>query len=355
MGRFTRKMLAVMLSAAMMVGLAACGGGGDAASDKQESTQPAAAETKTEETAQETAGETAGEDAQKETADSGKTYRIGYVCKQLDEFMQTLRSGAEEYAKEIGVDLTFMSSEKHSDVEKQVQLMDDMITQKFDAIILVATDPAALLPSIKKANAADIPVILVNDTIDEEAAKAQGAEYVTYIGTDNYQGGVVGGEFINEKYPDGAKICILSGTVGNPAGDARIDGFVEAISANPKLEVVSNQPTDWSRDQGYSVMQNVLTANPAIDVVYCAADLIALGAAEAVTQAGKAADIKVLGFDGSSEIVAMAEEEGSCVIGSVAQFPADMSKEAIDACITVLEGGTVEHEINTDVKVLPEQ
>ena len=67
-----------------------------------------------------------------------------------------------------------MSSEKHSDVEKQVQLMDDMITQKFDAIILVATDPAALLPSIKKANAADIPVILVNDTIDEEAAKAQG-------------------------------------------------------------------------------------------------------------------------------------------------------------------------------------
>lgn len=78
---------------------------------------------------------------------------------------------------------------------------------------------------------------------------------MTYIGTDNYQGGVVGGEFINEKYPDGAKICILSGTVGNPAGDARIDGFVEAI----------------------------------------------------------------------------------------------------DACITVLEGGTVEHEINTDVKVLPEQ
>ncbi|MCH1982077.1 sugar ABC transporter substrate-binding protein [Ruminococcus sp. OA3] len=150
---------------------------------------------------------------------------------------------------------------------------------------------------------------------------------MTYIGTDNYQGGVVGGEFINEKYPDGAKICILSGTVGNPAGDARIDGFVEAISANPKLEVVSNQPTDWSRDQGYSVMQNVLTANPDIDAVYCAADLIALGAAE----------------------------EGSCVIGSVAQFPADMSKEAIDACITVLEGGTVEHEINTDVKVLPEQ
>ena len=67
----------------------------------------------------------------KETADSGKTYRIGYVCKhQLDEFMQTLRPGAGGvHAKEIGVDLTFMSSEKHSDVEKQVQLMDDMITQ----------------------------------------------------------------------------------------------------------------------------------------------------------------------------------------------------------------------------------
>ena len=82
--------------------------------------------------------------------------------------------------------------------------------------------------------------------------------------------------------------------------------------------------------------------------------MIALGAAEAVTQAQKAGDIKILGFDGSSEILEMAESEGSCVIGSVAQFPAEMSKEAIDACITVLEGGTVDHEINTDVKVLPE-
>lgn len=351
MGRFARKMLAVMLSGAMMAGLVGCGGS-DSAAGKTEDTKVAVTEESTGDAAEKTEDTKNSE----EPVDSGKTYRIGYVCKhQLDEFMQTLRSGAEEYAKEIGVDLTFMSSEKHSDVEKQVQLMDDMITQKFDAIILVATDPAALIPSIKKANAADIPVILVNDTIDDEAAEAQGAEYVTYIGTDNYQGGVVGGTFISEKYPDGAKICILSGTVGNPAGDARIDGFVEAISANSKLEVVSNQPTDWSRDQGYSVMQNVLTANPDIDVVYCAADLIALGAAEAITQAGKAADIKVLGFDGSSEILAMAEEDGSCVIGSVAQFPADMSKEAIDACITVLEGGTVEHEINTDVKVLPEQ
>lgn len=343
MRKITRKTLAAVLGLAVTAALAGCGK--DGGSGSSETGEPAVEAT-----------QEAQKEPTEEAADAGgKTYKIGYVCKhQLDEFMQTLRSGAEEYAAEQNVDLTFMSAEKHSDVEKQVQLMDDMITQKFDAIILVATDPAALIPSIKKANDAGIPVVLVNDTIDDEAAQAQGAEYVTYIGTDNYQGGVVGGTFINEKYPDGAKICILSGTVGNPAGDARIDGFVEAISKNPKLEVVSNQPTDWSRDQGYSVMQNVLTANPDIDVVYCAADLIALGAAEAVTQAQKAGDIKVLGFDGSSEILEMAESEGSCVIGSVAQFPAEMSKEAIDACITVLEGGTVDHEINTDVKVLPE-
>ncbi len=341
----------------MAVGMAAtlfgCGGSSDSASSAAASAASSAASS----AAVSEAASSASEGGEAAAPKSGDKYRIGYVCKhQLDEFMQTLRKGAEEYAPEAGVDLTFMSTEKHSDVEKQVQLVDDMITQDFDAIILVATDPTALIPSIKKANDAGIPIVLVNDTIDDEACEAQGAHYETYIGTDNYEGGTIGGEFVAARYPDGAKVAIVAGTPGNPAGDARVDGFKEALAANnDKCEVVAEQPTDWSRDQGYSVMQNILTANPDIDIVYCPADLIALGAAEAISQKGLTDQIKVLGFDGSSEAVEAAKSGDSPIIGSVAQFPADMSKVAIDACKTILEGGTVDKVIHTDVKVLPEE
>lgn len=331
-----KKILVLMLTLALIVMAAGCAG----------TTNETTAATTTAAAAVTTAAEATGKE--------NKDITIGYICKhQLDDFMQTLRKGAEEHAAKIGVNLIFMSTERHTEVEKQVQLMDDMITKQVDAIILVATDPTALIPAIKRANEANIPVVLVNDTIDDAAAKEQGAEYVTYIGTDNFQGGKVGGEFIAAKYPDGAKVAVLSGTPGLPAGDARITGFQEGVKANSKIEIVSIQPTDWSRDQGFSVMQNVLTANPDITAVYCAADLIALGAMEAIEQAGLGDKIKVLGFDGSVEAIEMAK--AGRMLGSVAQFPYEMSVQGIDTALKVLAGETnIPKVINTDCKVLPE-
>jgi len=287
-------------------------------------------------------------------ADAGDGYTIGFLMMhQLDDFMQSIASAAEAYAPEAGVELILQSPQKHAEVEKQIELADDMITKKVDALILDPIDGAAMVPSVVKANEAGIPVIIIDGPLDEDAVTSQGAEYVTFVGTDNFAAAQLGGEFIAEQYPDGAKIAMLTGTVGHSIGDKRIAGFYEGIAGNEALDVVSEQPTDWTSDQGYTVMQNVLTANPDIEVVYCCSGLIALGAVEAIQQAGLGDQIQVLGYDGSKE-----EQEKILegqMLGTIAQSPTEIAEKSIDAAIAYLKGESVEPIINTKTEVMTKE
>lgn len=317
----TKRLLAILLASMTMLCTTACGDG-DSTSGSQDASS-------------------SGDGA----------YTIGYVSKNLnDDFMISLKEGAEEHAKELGVDLIYMTANNNTDIEKQVQLADDMITKGVDALILVPMEPASLIPTILKANEADIPVVLVNDPIDEAAAEEQGAKYVTYVGTDNIMGGKTAAEFVKEQYPTGANIALIGGVAGQTTSDQRLDGFKEGIKDVSNLKIVAEQPTDWSRDQGFSVMQNMLTANPDIDLVYGASDVMLMGAAEAIQQAGLQDQIKVLGFDGSKEALDMVKN--GQMLGTVAQYPKMMSSAALDAAVAALKGESVDNPIYTEVEVL---
>ncbi|MCD8349066.1 MAG: sugar ABC transporter substrate-binding protein [Planctomycetaceae bacterium] len=281
-------------------------------------------------------------------------YKIGYVSKNLnDDFMISLKEGAEEHAAKLGVELYYMTANNNTDIEKQIQLADDMITLGVDALILVPMEPASLIPTIIKANEADIPVILVNDPIDDEAAKEQGATYVTYVGTDNVMGGKVAAEYVKKNYPNSAKVALIGGVAGQTTSDQRLDGFKLGIKDQPNIEVVAEQPTDWSRDQGFNVMQNMLTANPHIDLVFGASDVMIMGASEAIIQADMQDKIKALGFDGSAEALEMVKNGD--MLGTVAQYPTIMSSTALDAAIDTLNGKTVPNPIYTHLEVLTKE
>jgi ABC-type sugar transport system, periplasmic component len=278
-------------------------------------------------------------------------YTLGYVSKNLnDDFMINLKEGAEEHARKLGITLRYMTANNNADIEKQIQLADDMITQGVDALILVPMEPASLIPTIIKANEANIPVILVNDPVDDQSAKEQGALYATYVGTDNVMGGKVAAEFVKNHYPSGARVVLIGGVAGQLTSDQRLDGFKIGIMDSPQIQIIAEQPTDWSRDQGFSVMQNMLTANPDIDLVFGASDVMIMGAAEAIKQAEVQDSIKALGFDGSAEAIEMVKSGD--MIGTVAQYPKIMSAAAIDAAIDVLNGKSVENPIYTKLEVL---
>jgi len=334
-----KKALALLLSLLMVISLlSACGGGKN---DTSTATQPA----------EQSSDKADSKPAAAETSNDKKPLRVAFIVKTLNNpFFVDMQNGAEKAAKELGIELYFTAPEKETDIEKQIQLVENCIIDKFDAIVLAACGAVELNPSIIKANKADIPVILVNDNIDFEKLEAEGGSYVTYVGIDQEIAAGHAGKYVADNFPDGANVAILEGVAGVLAAQQRKDGFMSQFANNDKIKVVISQPANWEREQGFSVFQNMLTSNPEINVLYSCNDEMALGAVEAIEQAGLTGKITVLGFDATDDAKA-AIKEGK-MAGSVAQYPSEMGYESVMAAFKTLNGETVEKQIITKTELI---
>ena len=273
--------------------------------------------------------------------ESDGNVKIAYIVKaKTDEFWTTMESGAYAYAEEVGVDLEFQAPEKESDVEKQVQMIENAVIKGFDAIVLSAADSTAVIPSIVKANNAGIPVILVNDTIDMDELEAQGGKVETYVGISQYDAAKQAGDYAAENIEDG-KVLYLEGNPGVQALDDRLAGFKDQVD----FEVVASQTAKCDRNEAYSVMQNVLNANPEVNVVWAVNAEMGQGAIQAIEQTGTDHDIAVFDFDASSDVLAAIE--AGTLTGTVAQYPNKQAEGAIQACLDVLDGKTLEEHTET--------
>lgn len=310
-----KRILAALLAAATMMSLTACGGSGSS-----------------------TDSATGGAEA---SGDS-KDVKIAYIVKaKSDEFWTTMEKGALAYAEEKGIQVDFQAPEKETDVEKQVQFVENAVIKGYDAIILSAADSKSLAPAVAKANAANIPVILVNDTMDQEALDAEGAKVETYVGIDQYEAASLAGTYAAENIKDG-KILYLEGISGVAAHADRLNGFKDQCDA---FSVVASQTARCDRNEAFNVMQNVLSSNPEVNVVWAINAEMGQGAIQAIEQGGFAGKVQVFDFDASSDDIAAIE--AGTLAGSVAQYPNLQAEAAIQACLDVLDGKTLEAHTKT--------
>ncbi|MCC8108582.1 MAG: sugar ABC transporter substrate-binding protein [Planctomycetes bacterium] len=267
---------------------------------------------------------------------SAEKTRIAYVVKAMtDQFWIDMRDGAEKAAEEMNVELSFQAPEKETDVERQIQMVENAIISNFDAIILSAADSKALNPVIVQANRADIPVILVNDTIAMTALAEDGGRVATYTGIDQYQAAALAGKYAAEKLP-GGKVVLLEGPAGVDALEQRLMGFRDQVEGKPGFEIVASQTANCDRNLGFNVMQNLLTSRPDVSIVWSVNAEMGQGAIQAIEQAGRVGEIAVFDFDASNDDI-LTIREGS-LMGSVAQYPALQARAAIKACLDVLAG-----------------
>jgi ribose transport system substrate-binding protein len=147
-----------------------------------------------------------------------------------------------------------------------------------------------------------------------------------------------------------AKVGILEGIPGHETGDSRLRGFRDAVAKAPGVTVVSSQPANWERDQGFNVFQNMLQAHPDIDTVFAASDLMALGAVEAIAAAGKTGKIRVVGFDALDD--AKQAIAAGTMAASVAQFPYEMGKAAVESAVKLLNGETLPADIMVKLEMV---
>jgi ribose transport system substrate-binding protein len=265
-------------------------------------------------------------------------------------FFIDLKEGALQAAEQLKIELIVQAPEREIDVEKQMQIIENLIQSQVNAICMFPSGSKELIPAIAKANQAGIPVLIVDTRIDEETARNESVKTVTFIGSDNYQGGKIAGEYVAGLSNSPIKVVILEGIAGHETGNNRLRDFKAGIEKYSHVKVMASQPANWERDQGYNVMQNLLQAHPAIDVVFACNDLMALGAMEAIAAAGRAKNIKIIGFDAVEE--ARQEILANRLTASVAQHPNEMGRLAVETAVKVLAGDSIPPFIPVNIELI---
>ena len=230
------------------------------------------------------------------------TLTVAFVPKQIGSpFWIAMRRGAEDEARRLGVRLVTLAADRETDVERQHQIVENLIEQGVDALVLAPSGAKEVVPAVKKANQARMPVLIVDSDIHRPTAAGAGASTLTYIGSDNLAGGRIAGEAVARWLGGQGEVAVLEGIPGHESTDQRRQGFAAALAAHPGLRIVASQTASSERAQGFNVSQNILQAHPDLRAIFGANDEMALGALEAVAAAGRSESVKVVGFDASPD------------------------------------------------------
>lgn len=279
---------------------------------------------------------------------------VALVLKTLNHpFFVDMRRGAQDAADRLGVDLQVQAAEREIDVDKQMQIVENLLQTGIDVLAITPSGSREIVSALVKARDANVPILIVDTRLDAKAAADAGVVPVTFIGSDNYEGGKLAGEHVAKITGGKARVGILEGIPGHETGDSRLRGFRDAVAKVPDITVVASQPANWERDQGFNVFQNMLQAHADIDTVFAASDLMALGAVEAIAAAGKTGKIRVVGFDALDD--AKKAIEAGTMDASVAQFPYEMGKAAVENAVKVLAGETIPSNVMVKLEMVTKQ
>jgi ribose transport system substrate-binding protein len=189
-------------------------------------------------------------------------------------------------------------------------------------------------------------VINLDTALDGELVADSGLSPVPFIGTNNYDGAWIAGEYALEVTGGTGQVAILTGIAGQQNAADRRNGFFDAVDG--QLEVVAEASADWEVEKGYNAAQNIIQANPDLVLIFASNDNMALGALRAVEEAGK--DIIVIGYDAIGEALNSVKADG--LAGTVAQFPAEMGIQGVQAAMTLIGGGTMPDYTYTETRLI---
>ena len=261
--------------------------------------------------------------------DGGKPAIGLAVSTQSNPFFVTLKKGAEEEAQKQG--LTLITVDAQDDPAKQIASIEDLIQKKVKVILVNPTDSDAVVGAVKAANAAGIPVVTLDRSVN-------GGEVASHVASDNVAGGKMAAEYLLEKIGNQGDVVELEGIPGASAARERGQGFHDVIDQAKDVKVVGRQPADFDRAKGLSVMENILQANKNVKGVFAHNDEMALGAVQALEAAGMK-DVTVVGFDATDDAV-NAVKAGK-MSATVAQKPELIGKTAVDAAKKIIDGQPV--------------
>ena len=287
----------------------------------------------------------------RETRPSAADPVVALVMKTLNHpYFLDMRRGAIEAAQELDIRLVVQAAEREIDAEKQMQIVENLIQRRVSALCIAPSGSREIVPVIVKANRVGIPVLIVDTRVDEEVLQEAGGKIAGFVGADNLRGGRLAGKYIATQLGGKGHVAILEGIPGHETGDSRLRGFHQIMENYPEIQVVSSQTANWERAQGYAVFQNMLQARPDIQALFSCNDMMALGAIEAIAEAGRTGTIIVVGFDALDE--ARDAVTKHLMLATVAQFPFEMGKRVVQNAARILKGDTIEKDVEIPIQLV---
>jgi ribose transport system substrate-binding protein len=255
--------------------------------------------------------------------------QIGGVSKTLtNEYWRALGEGYENEAEKFGASVVYQAAQSEGDQLGQLSIAETLISQGFKALLFSPQTDANLQPALESAEAANIPVVNVNDAVIPAARH--------YVGNVQRDNGVRVAKWFLENLPEGGKVAVIEGQAGVFAAGQRTGGFTDTITAAGKFEVVASVPGNWDRQTAYDATSTILQQHPDLVGIYANNDGMALGVVEAVKAAGLQDQVRVFGTDGISD--AYASIRAGELDGTVDSFPVLTGEVAMEVALRLLGG-----------------
>lgn len=268
--------------------------------------------------------------------------KIGMVLSTLNNpFFVNMKDGAEKEAEKLGYDLVVLDSQ--NDPAKERANVEDLVQLGVIALLINPTDSDAVIKTVEVANKSNIPVI----TLDRQA---NGGKITSHIASDNIKGGEMAAEYVLDKFKDEKgpiNVVEIQGIPGASATRDRGEGFHNIMDKNDKFNFISIQAADFDRQKGLQVMENIIQANPNIQVVFAHNDEMALGAVKAIKASG--INALVIGFDGNDD--AKDSIDANEMTSTIAQQPDLIGALGVELANKIYNGESIKDKIAADLKV----
>jgi len=262
-------------------------------------------------------------------------------------FWESIHRGALKAGEETGAEIFWNGPDREGDREKQIQIVEDFITQKVSGIVLAPNDSRALVPTVEKIAARKIPCVIIDSGIETE-------KYVSFVATDNYKGGVIAARRMGEILGGKGKVVVVKYAPGSASTTERENGFMETTAKElPQIQIVDTKYGMDTVETSLQATEDLLTKNAELDGLFACNESTSVGALRALQSSGRAGKVRMIGFDAGKLLI---EGVKSGDIDSlVVQNPYRMGYEGVKTLVASLQGGDVPRRVDTGVTLITKE
>jgi ribose transport system substrate-binding protein len=282
------------------------------------------------------------------TLSAQSRFKIAVIPKGTTHvFWKSVEAGARDAGKDLGVEVVWKGPLKENDRAQQISIVEQFVTEGVSGIVLAPLDDTALVRPVAAAGQKKIPVVIFDSGLKGEVGK----DYVSFVATNNRNGGKLGGEHLSKLLGGKGKIVLLRYLVGSASTTEREEGFLEATRQNKNMQLlVENRYAGATPGDAKTASMNLVDKLREAGGIFCPNESSTFGMLLALRQSGLAGKVRFVGFDTSPPLVE-ALRKGE-IDALVAQDPHRIGYEGVRILVEHLKGRKVSTYVDTGARLV---